>query len=96
MAFIRNFRVHHAEGGQVGGFVCAANDSAPPRNSLISLNLQKIAHFWNVNGSVLLKNRKGIIIIYLTGTRRSNYHDAGLSLPAPISASATIEERKCT
>jgi hypothetical protein len=29
-----------------GGIACAAHASTPPRYSLISLNLQKIAHFW--------------------------------------------------
>jgi hypothetical protein len=46
MALFRNFGVNRAEGGQVGGIACAAYTSTPPRNSLISLNLQKIAHFW--------------------------------------------------
>jgi hypothetical protein len=46
MALFRNFGVNHAEGGQVGGIACAAYMSTPPRNPLISLNLQKIAHFW--------------------------------------------------
>jgi len=38
--------VNHAEGGQVGGIVCAAHTSAPPRNSTDVLELAKIAHFW--------------------------------------------------
>jgi hypothetical protein len=46
MALFRNFGVNHAEGGQVGGIACAAYMSTPPRNPLISLNLQKIAYFW--------------------------------------------------
>jgi hypothetical protein len=47
------FRLNHAEGGQsdteggqVDEIACAAYRSLPPSNSLISLNLQKIAHFW--------------------------------------------------
>jgi hypothetical protein len=45
-------RTSHAEGGQVGGIACAAYRSMPPRNSLISLNLRKIEHFWIGNLSV--------------------------------------------
>jgi hypothetical protein len=52
MALSRNFGVNHAEGGQVGGIACAAYRSMPPRNSMISLNLRKIAHFWIGNLSV--------------------------------------------
>jgi hypothetical protein len=37
----------------IGGIACAAYRSMPPRNSLISLNLRKIAHFWIGNLSVL-------------------------------------------
>jgi DNA-binding beta-propeller fold protein YncE len=36
----------------IGGIACAAYASTPPRNSLISLNLRKIAHFWIGNSSV--------------------------------------------
>jgi hypothetical protein len=46
MALLHNFGVNLAEGGQVGGIACAACTSTPPRNTLISLNLQKIIHFW--------------------------------------------------
>jgi hypothetical protein len=60
MALFRNFGVNLAEGGQVGGIACAAYTSTPPRNSLISLNLQKIAHFWIGNLSVpFMKPRMG-------------------------------------
>jgi hypothetical protein len=46
MALSRNFGVNRAEGGQVGRIACAeAYTRTPPHNSLISLNLQKIAHF---------------------------------------------------
>jgi hypothetical protein len=46
MALSRNFGVNHAEGGQVGGIACAAHTGRLPRNTLISLNLQKIAPYW--------------------------------------------------
>jgi hypothetical protein len=60
MALFRNFGVNLAEGGQVGGIACAAYSSMPPRNSLISLNLRKIAHFWIGNLSVpFMKSRMG-------------------------------------
>jgi hypothetical protein len=36
----------------IGGIACATYISMPPRNSLISLNLRKIAHFWIGNLSV--------------------------------------------
>jgi hypothetical protein len=38
-------RFNHAKGGQACGIACAAYTRTPPHNSLISLNLQKIAHF---------------------------------------------------
>jgi hypothetical protein len=45
MALFRNIGVNLAEGGQVGGIAGAAYTSTPPHNSLISLNLQKMAYF---------------------------------------------------
>jgi hypothetical protein len=57
MALFRNFGVNRAEGGQVGGIACAAYRSMPPRNSLISLNLQKIAYFWIGNYQCPFLNR---------------------------------------
>lgn len=45
-ALCRNLGVNHADGGQVGGIACAAQTNAPPRNFLISLNLQKVALIW--------------------------------------------------
>jgi hypothetical protein len=53
MALFRNFGVNHAKDvtGRCG-IACAAYKSMPPRNSLISLNLRKIAHFWIGNVSV--------------------------------------------
>jgi hypothetical protein len=69
MALFRNFRVNLAEGGQVGGIACAAYRSTPPRNSLIFLNLQKIAHFWIENLPVpLMQPWMGTILVptYIT------------------------------
>jgi hypothetical protein len=53
MALFRNFCVNHAKDvtGRCG-IACAAYTSMLPRNSLISLNLQKSAHFWFGNLSV--------------------------------------------
>ena len=46
----------------IGGIACAAYTSPPPRKSLISFKLQKIAHFWIGNLSVpFIKQRMGTI-----------------------------------
>jgi hypothetical protein len=47
MTLFRNYGVNHAKDvtGRCG-IACAACKSTPPRNPLISLNLQKIAHSW--------------------------------------------------